>query len=40
MPKMKLSCPDRLDQVPYVTKTKQDNSVTDRTSAIYTKNNT
>ena len=35
---MKLSCHDRLDQVWYVTKTKQDNDMTDRAGAIYDEN--
>ena len=39
-PKTKLSCCDRSNRVPYVTKTKQDNDVINCTSATYSKNDT
>lgn len=35
MPKTKLSCCDRLDWVPFVTKTKYDNDVTDHIGAFF-----
>lgn len=37
---MKLSCHDRLNQVPFVTKTIQDNNMTDHTCAVYDENDT
>lgn len=38
--KMKLSCHDCLDRDLSIMKTRQDNSMIDRTGAIYAKNNT
>ena len=38
MPKVIMSCRDLSDWVPFVLKTKKDNNVTDRTSAVYAKN--
>ena len=39
MPKIKLSYRDRSNQEQHVTKTKQDNDVTEQTSTIHTENN-
>lgn len=40
MPKMKLSYCDRLDQMRFVMKTKHDNDLTNRISAVYIENYT
>ena len=40
MPKMKMSYRDRSDQVPFVTKTRQDNDVIHYIGAAYIENNT
>ena len=37
---MKLSCHDQSKRVSFVTKTRQDNNMTDRIGAMYTENNT
>ena len=39
-PKMKLRRHDQSDRVLFMTKTKQDNNVTDHIGLVYTKNNT
>ena len=40
MSKMKLNCHDRLNWERFVTKTKQDNDLTDRKGAVYIENET
>ena len=40
MPKMKLSCYDRSNWVPFMTKTRQDNDLIDHTCMVYNENDT